>query len=399
MARLWTSGGESGALLSERVRELGTGTITFDTSVTRSGARSYKYDSGASSIAVTANFDVTAVDATTYYARVYRRFDVAPGATVSCLVLGPSSEYVRLRLTNTGVVQAWNTTVQIGSDGPTIAFNDGIWHKLEISMRYSAAGDETYELRWNDVVVHSGSGAITAASAWQVAFGLGGGVGANVIWYADDCALNDSTGASQNSWCGEGKVVNLIPTSDSARAALWTGGVGGTTSLFDAVNNIPPIGTATETDLTQIEHAGAAAGTTDAYDANMTTYTAAGIGAADTIMVVENLMVTGEDISTGTKLLNVQAVSNPAISVSANFNVGSAAVGTFPTNWNAARSGVVSYLPSVTLATAPVLRVIRPETAARRASVCYMAMVVEYQAVAAQRSIIVRQAVNRASTY
>ena len=398
MARLWTSGGESGALLSERVRLLGTGTFTFDTSVTRSGARSYKYDSGAS-LAVTSVFDFTAVNATTYYARVYRRFDVAPGATISVLVLGPNTEHVRLRLTNTGVVQAWNTTVQIGSDGPTIAFNDGIWHKLEISMTYSAAGAETYELRWNDVVVHSGSAAITAASGWQVGFGLGAGVGANVIWYADDCALNDSTGASQNSWCGEGKVVNLIPTSDSARAALWKGGVGGTTSLFDAVNNIPPIGTGTETNLTQIEHAGAAAGTTDAYDANMTTYTAAGIGAADTIMVVENLMVTGEDISTGTKLLNVQAVSNPAISVSANFDVGSAAVGTFPTNWNAARSGVVSYLPSVTLATAPVLRVIRPETASRVASVCYMAMVVEYQAVAAQRSIIVRQAVNRASTY
>jgi hypothetical protein len=34
--------------------------------------------------------------------------------------------------------------------------------------------------------------------------------------YIDDLALNDTTGASDNSWCGEGHVVCLRPSGDSS---------------------------------------------------------------------------------------------------------------------------------------------------------------------------------------
>jgi hypothetical protein len=38
--------------------------------------------------------------------------------------------------------------------------------------------------------------------------------------YFDDIALNDTTGVADNSWCGEGKVVVMLPNDDSAPLQL-----------------------------------------------------------------------------------------------------------------------------------------------------------------------------------
>lgn len=206
--------------------------------------------------------------------------------------------------------------------------------------------------------------------------------GADKDIYFDDFAVNSTAGSSQNSWCGPGKQVLLIPISDNARDTLWTGGVGGTSNLFDAVNNLPPIGTATETNLTQIEHAGGASGTTDRYDANMTTYATAGLKAGDKLLCARGVIVTGEDVGAGDKLLSFEGLSNPVIASTGNFNVISSGtntpLGTYPTNWKFTRTGYV-YDQAVTLGTSPVLRVVRPETASRVASVCFMGLFVEYE--------------------
>jgi hypothetical protein len=132
----------------------------------------------------------------------------------------------------------------------------------------------------------------------------------------------------------------------------------------------------------------------------MTSYAVAGIVAGDLINAIRYFIVHGEDVATGTKLLNFSLVSNPAAASGiANFTAGNDAglLGTYGALWTTTYNTIVAS-PSVAVGTSPVMRVVRPETATRVASVCFMGMYVEYTpAVAAslvprhrQRGLIVR---------
>jgi len=278
-------------------------------------------------------------------------------------------------------------TVDCQSQGGSIAISAALslntWYLLELECKVVTGGGAASTVRARINGVQFASSTTTNAGSvapTRLEFGINF-TSATTVIYVDDVALNDSTGGSQNTYAGAGRVALLLPTSDNARAALWTAGLGGTTSLFDAVNNAPPIGVAaaSETNLTQIKHAGGAAGTTDAYDANMTTYTAAGVATGGTITLVQAVGADGEEVATGTKLLAYSVVSNPAIATSGNVSAGADAgiEGTYPSLW-AVHRGTVSYAPTVTLGTAPVMRVVRPETAARLPDVAFMGMLVEY---------------------
>lgn len=360
-----------------------TGAVTIDTATVHGGSRSFKCDSAVgNAIAVLVMGSGSASAPTTKYYRTYVNFTAFPASTIPVLMAGAAAS---LRVTSAGAIQLWGDgtqTLQIGSDGPTL--NLGQWYCLEIRATIDTGSTDEAEGRVDGTTFASGTalnlGSDTLSS--QVQAGWTAAPGASKVMYIDDLAVNDNTGAAQNTWCGQGRLVLLLPISDAARASLWTGGVGGTTNLFDAVNNTPPIGTAAETDLTQIEHAGGAAGTTDAYDANLTTYATAGMKAGDRFRVAYGVIVTGEDVTTGDKLLSFEGLSNPVIASSGSFNVfaagGSTAVGTYPTGWKFTTIGF-SYDQAVAIGTSPVLRVVRPETATRVASVCFMGLFVEYE--------------------
>jgi hypothetical protein len=204
----------------------------------------------------------------------------------------------------------------------------------------------------------------------------------------DDIALNDSTGASQNSWPGGGQVVTCFPISD-VQDGSWTGGAGGTGDLSDAVNNIPPVGTATETNATQIESAdGSGDNATDEYRANLTTYTNAGIGAADTITLIQPTIIHGEDVGTGTKTGSFGLQSNPSQTY-ATFTYGDdgGALGTYDTLWPV-KVGDPVYAPSPTLGSSPVLAVRKTDAGTRVASVCAMGLNIEYVPAAASALVL-----------
>lgn len=362
----------------------GAAAVTIDTTTFRPpGSASWKVNSGAGNTTSYANITNAASFAlgVTVYARVYMYFVDYPASTVNVLELGGSNQ-TAVKMTSTGALQLFAAGSQVGSDSTPL--NKNQWYRIEVAQMFQTGAADYSELRIDGVSLASTTTASLSDSvgSFQLLVGWRAAPGANKVLYFDDVVVNDSTGAANNSWPGEGHVVLLVPISDNARATLWTGGAGGTTSLFDAVNNKPPIGTDTETDLTQIEHAGGAAGTTDAYDANMTSYTAAGVGANDPILAVAPFIVHGEDIVTGTKLLTFSVVSNPAIAAPTNFSAGddAGALLVYPTGWKL-RVGTLSERPSVTLGTSPVMRVTRPETASRVASVCFMGMYVSYQDV------------------
>lgn len=204
----------------------------------------------------------------------------------------------------------------------------------------------------------------------------------------DDIAINDDQGASQNSWPGEGKVVLLLPISDNSRGS-WVAGSNtttATTSLFAAIDNTPPVGTATSNAVTACISNAISGATNPNGDFNMTTYSTAGLVAGDTVSCVQQIIVHGEDAATGTKTGTFAIVSNPSSGTadtikgptSSNFGPDAGgAVSAYPTNWIVQR-GTVVYSPSVTLGTSPVGRISKSDTGTRAADCCFMGIYVDY---------------------
>jgi hypothetical protein len=393
MTRLFTIGFESGHQLGENGVSFTAGNTQAQSTKKRSGGFAAKFDSSAGTNAYYGT-NTTSISSGWGYARVYMCFDALPNSTIPVVRWTDSAvtSLLSARLTSAGKLQLWNdvTAAQVGSDSTaTIAADGTTWYRIELGAKVgnpAVANDDSIELQLDGVSVASQLNFTLTASTslGSLRFGwIGTSPGATKVCYADDIAINNEVGGIQGSWPGDGKIILLKPTADSARAAKWTGGAGGTTNLWDAVNNTPPGGlvSASATNTSQIEHAGAATGTTDAYDATMETYTAAGVGASDYVSVVQAVMIHGEDIATGTKTLSLSIVSNPAVSSTGPFNAGNdvGAVGTYPSSWGAGYEQFWHLNPGdVTLGTAPVMRVVRPETASRVASVAMMGILVDY---------------------
>jgi hypothetical protein len=210
-------------------------------------------------------------------------------------------------------------------------------------------------------------------------FGAGDTVASTFTLYFDDFVADSSVIP------GEGAVVLLKPTGDQA----WFGWRLGTNTAFgngyESVNNTPPLGVAdlaAGSDPKQIRNAVASAN--DSYDALMTTYTAAGIGAGSTIEAIRPIVLTAAPVTTSAKLGTVGVVSNPTI---ANVSLGATGTagafwsgvtaGTFPTGWKFS-GGTFTVAPAVTLGTAPVMRITQVTSSTRIAMVCFMGMYVDY---------------------
>lgn len=190
--------------------------------------------------------------------------------------------------------------------------------------------------------------------------------------YFDDL-LTDSA----NTAIGLARIVCLRPTADS-QIGSWTGGVGGTSNLFDAIDNHPPVGTASETDTTQIETVDATGdNSTDEYRASLQSYTAAGV--SGTVVNIQPIIVHGEDAALNSKTGSFGLFSNPASGAAGTWTFGDdlGALGTYPSNW-ATKRGTVFNAPSVTLGTAVEINVRKTDGFASVVSVCFLGLMVEY---------------------
>lgn len=310
------------------------------------------------------------------YWRCYVRITVA--ATASRTILGQGPSYNRLNLNPDGSLTYLHSgSVVVCTTSPVLT-DTTKWYCVEWRC-IPSGGVSVAAVRVDGVVV--GSGIISDSSTNGIVFGPQDTATGGYTAYFSDPSCDDA------DWVGGGGCALLIPISDVTRTGLWTAGAGGTTNLWDAVNNLPPIGTATETNLTQIEHAGGAATALDEYDARCQSYDSL-IPAEAVINVCRAVLVVGEDIATGDKLLQHFLGGNPS-----GINVGpylvsggvsgSYAVGTYPVNWwgiGSAYSGTAGWAvnPTVTRSLGPIVGVIRPETASRVASVCFMGVWVEF---------------------
>lgn len=361
--------------------------FTRDTSVARSGAASWKFDSDVGTIC-DGGLLFTWLASTTYYLRAYEQFSNLPSASFArVLRFGSDGNGISARLTSGGKLQLWNevANTQIGSDSSvTLAADSATWYRIELSATFNGSTQiSACELRLDGTTVASTSGLTLASTVATANHGWISNPGASCVMHVDDVALNNSAGAANNSWCGDGKVVLLVPISDNAIGTGWTGGAGGTSNLFAGVDNTPPTGKANPgVDADQIRNATSNASVH--YDANLTSYTTAGIGASDTINAVQPWTVTAAPVTTSSKQGLFGMASNPAITtvaLSAGGTAGAfwagATAGTYGTGWKFS-SGTLTETPSVTLGTSPVCRITQVTASTRIAMVCFMGMYVDY---------------------
>ncbi len=384
MARLLTAGAETlNAIGDNKTMEGGittTGTVTVDTGTVHSGSKSFKCDTGAGSTASYVTMTFTGAFARTYFVRQWINTTTVPPSIQRNVM------QMRDASTNSQFSLLINSSGQIvASQGAQVSkvVTDGVWHRVEMSVQINsgAGADDLYEWRVDGVTIGSGTATLSANVPADVLLGWIS-TAANLISYIDDVALNDSTGGSQNSFPGDGRQVLLLPTADSAIGTGWTLGSGGTSNLFDAVNNIPPAGVADTGATAQIRSAQNTANLN--YDATMTTYLAAGIQQYHSVEVVQPWIITAAPVTTSAKQGTVGVVSNPTIANVALAAGGTAgafwsgvAGGTYPTGWKIS-PGTLTYDPTVTVGTAPVMRVTQVTASTRIAMVCGMFMYVEY---------------------
>lgn len=343
--------------------------VTYETTIVRTGARSLKVvpASGSSASNVTTNFSNVG------YARFYLRVTSRPATTQRLIFGSKASPQIAIGLNPSGTLEFWTGSTSLGTS--TTALTDTTkWYLIEVRAADSLVSVAYLRIDSNDQVVNNVTGFIISPR-----IGCNDTVADTYTAYFADYTQDDTT------YPGPGAVALLLPISDNARGAKWFAGTAGTTGLWDAVNNLPPAGvTSPQTTTSAITHAGGGVNPED-YDANMTTYSSAGLSAGDTVNAVRAVVIHGEDIATGTKLLTFSVKSNPAQGAfETNFSAGAdvGAVGAYPTNWTATHGTIIS-APSVTVASSPVLSVRRPETASRLADVCFMGLYVDYTPAAA----------------
>ncbi len=320
----------------------------------------------------------------TWYMRVLQLPDIDATQTIG--VVGFGGNTLNLYLNSTGTLRVDESGAGVVTS--TLAFTvDGLWHRVEWDNGWNTGTKDSRVFvdgtQWLTKTT-SASGSPVAGN-----FRIGGSTAATTELLFDDIVFHDGplNGARATNY----SIVLLKSVSDNARGANWTGGAGGTTSLFDALNNTPPIGVgaASDTDLTQIKNPVKDA--TGNYDANCTSYTTAGIGAGDTIEAVQSIVNHGFS-ATGTQLSGaVVIVSNPSGQTEQSFDFGdnspTTAMGTYPTGW-ANMVGPVTESPSVTLGTQPVVRVGR-RTASKttECDACFLGINVMYAPATAHSDV------------
>lgn len=355
---------------------------TIDTSVKRTGAASFKADAGASNgqFCVALSGMTTALSRN-YYQRGY--FYIPSGTGYPTTRSRIMSSYRWQVNADCAVYLETNGTLQLFNGGnvgsPSAVLAQDTWYRVETRVKTAAgSADDEVELLLNGVQVAVATGQTTdTVAVTHFEWGWHDAPGANKVIYFDDIAVNDDqTGGSQTSFPGDGQVALLIPTSDNARGT-WTGGLLGTTNLWDAIDNLPPEGTAAETNTTQIENKTNSA--SNPGDFNMTTYTAAGLTSGGTATAVFMRVAHGEDSATGTKTGSFTIVSNPDLGTTPTFTFGGdvGALGTYPTNWVRTDSAY-AYDQAVTEGTAPVARVTKTTSSTAVGSVCQMAILVDW---------------------
>lgn len=285
MARLFTNGFEINSVTNGVDWTTHSGTPTNQTSVVRSGSRAGQINGlGSGAAKGWGHQFVATATGGPYYARAYFQYTTLPSVTCVIMALsnaitfpGLNSGDSCIKITTGGNLQLFIGGSQVGSN--SAALSSGTWYMLELYVDGTPASGSRICRARIDGVEFAGTATATTFNNPRTLF-----VGGNVffeasttgVFYWDDIAVNDSTGSYQNSYPGSGKVITLFPdAAGDSNAWLDTSAAAGSTNNYQLVDENPPNDA---TDLVQSVTANAQ----DLYN-----FGASGIGASDTVNVVE----------------------------------------------------------------------------------------------------------------
>jgi hypothetical protein len=214
MARLLTCGFEGGSLAADENLSgffdsgLGGTTYAYSTTTVRSGARSLQLGGGGSqNLGLSAGSVLT----NTYYQRlaIYPTTRDASDWYVIQIADGSTGLQFTVKPTGAMEVENYSSNAAVLTGVGTLALNT--WTVIECS--YVPATGATV-VRVNGTQVVSGTIETTTNAVCYIANMFGSGVA-----FVDDWAINDSTGASNNSWPGLGRTGPIAEVSLAAGGA------------------------------------------------------------------------------------------------------------------------------------------------------------------------------------
>lgn len=271
MARLWQCGWELGSLSTGVEVTTTGGTQSLSTTTFRRGSRALRVNP-TNTTGFNRYHVFAANQAIAGFQRVYLNAASLPSATTYILRFLDSSNNAAgsIRLTTAGRLQLMTANGnQIGSDSDILATNT--WYMVELGT--DATGSGTLEARLDGSTF--ASGANSSQGTWsRITVGvITTNATADLVF--DDWALNDASGSAQNSWCGAGGILHLIPNG-AGDSNGWsnTSNAAGSANNYQLVDEIPPNDT---TDYVQT-------GTLNATD--MYALADSGIGSSDVVNVV-----------------------------------------------------------------------------------------------------------------
>jgi hypothetical protein len=242
MARLFTTGGETGGREWNGVDDFTTGsssanTLTSSTLFLRSGARSLRYFfTGGVSISFRQVFDQ---DETALFGRIALYIDSAFTSSFSLIQFRDSNNatqvYLRYDLGTSTV--SWHngagTLLALGN----IIVPSATWIVLEFEVVCDASGSLTTKINGSTDAVFSGDTDHTNQGAIRSVYIGALSTSATGVIHLDDIAINNDEGDYENSWVGLGGTFWLRPTADGA-INDWTPSAG--TANWDMVDDVPP---------------------------------------------------------------------------------------------------------------------------------------------------------------
>jgi hypothetical protein len=344
MARLVTTGFESRrygtvAQCGEAQGVFSSGTVTADQEKQWDGSTCAKCAAGGDNL-VGIERSTTAL-ATTYYFQSAMRIASGTVTSNTSIVNVFAAVSISIELQTNGKLSLWNN--QTSSNVLTEFFTPERekTYLYDFKVLVPAAGNSTVAVQIRneagEVKYESGDKSIVFGNTKPTFFEAGhkGGDTAVAV-YVSHLLLNDSTGSDETSWAGYQKVSLLKPKSDSSRAGFTTG-AGGTTNLFAAVDNYPPVGVANGSKTAESQIYSAVSNTTDFYEAFTSSYqqtVAEGGGglipsdAPKAFMAIAR----GANSSVTSRNLALKSGANPAIGETTK-GTGTTAAGTEPTGW------------------------------------------------------------------
>lgn len=215
MTRVWTDGFEMRDLIGYCVAPFA---VSINTTEKRSGAASAEFFVSGPTDMGWFSFSIDAVS------EFYLRFGLSVG---NASVDWPRIEWLS-GTTSVGYLDFVNcnqVSIYVGGvlkDMGVTALFDSVWYLLEVHVKISATvgvievkldGVSTLEASFSG---NTGTGTIDTIKFSNQYSGLGD---INTSW-VDDIGMNDTAGAVDNSWCGEGKIIVMMPNDDSAPLEL-----------------------------------------------------------------------------------------------------------------------------------------------------------------------------------